>query len=180
MSEKDLKALLKLTEELNEMKELRRVKLEQAAESRQCIDSHLRHVLSSLSQIESNVSYALKLNDSKLVELNGLVANSKSLAAPPMADIQPHDTLASIKAKMAAISLGNGELLDATAFMAEKLESRKKAKISIRLLDEHNDVVQTVPMLENGFSAAGSEESAEMVLISHAVFVLLDRNSQKN
>jgi hypothetical protein len=64
--------------------------------------------------------------------------------------------------------------------ISSEYEFRKKVKIGIRLFDENDKLIPTVPWLENGFrfqplspSLTGSEIQQDSILVSHAVFTLL-------
>jgi hypothetical protein len=196
---KNLESLLKLKEELLKMKDIGTNKLAMAIQERRKVQEQLALIKKSVQSSEEEVQKLQDDNNLRLAEWISILEGSGSKDGAQ--DGQPkkelffsemmslvdgsteEDTTETLKEKMEKlIELYERNYCEATA-IASEYELRKKLKIAVHLLDENDRRIPTVPWLEEGFRLQplcpvlkGSQVRQNSLLLSHAVFSLLQNN----
>lgn len=195
---KNLESLLKLKEELLAMKDSGTNKLAMAIQERQKVQEQLALIMKSIQCSGEEVQKLQDENNLRMTEMvsvlerNGsktdsqVVPEKKSLFFSELMSLvdgsTADDTTETLKQKMTTlVEMHEQQLCEATA-VASEYDFRRKLKITVHLYDENDQPIPTLPLLEKGFSfqplipsPKGNSIRQDSILLSHAVFSLLQR-----
>ena len=194
---RSLEGLLKLKEEILKMKDTGTNQLAMAIGERQKVQEQLSLILKSIQHSEEEIKKLQDENNFQMIQMVSVLERSgsndggvqdvpakKELFFSELMSLvdgsTTEDTPETLKQKMQkSIELYEKNFNEASAIGSE-YEFRKKVKIGIRLFDENDRRIPTVPVLENGFrcqplspALKGSQIRQDSLLVSHAVFSLL-------
>jgi hypothetical protein len=190
--------LFKLKEELMKMKNIGTNQLTTAIQERQKVHEQLALLLNAIQCSENEIKKLRDENSFHLAQMMTLLERNSQKSSP---DGQPKeklyfselmsfvegstadDTAETLKQKMTkSMEWYEQQCREATA-IASEYELRQKLKIAVHLLDENDRRIPTVPWLEEGFRLQplcpvlkGSQVRQNSLLLSHAVFSLLQSN----
>lgn len=139
------------------------------------VQAHLNSTLMSLKIVEDQIKSDMELNDVKLAEI------ASSLDHPDILGHQ-HDTVTSLKPKVAEMARrSHNELRKVEKSMAE-LEAESKTRFAIQLQDAStNSSISTIPLFYDGFVLSDIESSDSvkrpLSVLSHIVYSVLNEKN---
>ena len=205
---KNIEAFIGLQEEFKKMNHEGTDKLAMALEKRKEIKKHLDMLVSSVTVTLDEIHGLQDQNNLEMAELASMIEKGMSKASANQTDslndskesflfdlksfaenFSPEDTAQTLKLKVKkSLAYGDDKLTAATS-EALKLEQHKKLRLTVNLMDENNQLVPSCPWLQDGFrllnangkdglGALGREARRKLLLLSHLVFSLTQKQKQ--
>jgi hypothetical protein len=195
---KNLEALLTLKEELLKMNDTGTNKLAMAVQQRQKVQEQLAIIMNSIQYSGEQVQKLQDENNLRMTEMVSILERNQSkpvgqqdfpkqelFFSELMALVDgstADDTTETLKLKMTNLVENYEQKLCESAAIGSEYEFRKRVKIIVHLYDEKDQKIPSLPILEDGFrfqpqslSLEGSSNRQDSILLSHAVFSLLQR-----
>jgi hypothetical protein len=195
---KNLEALLTLKEELLKMKDTGTNKLAMAIQERQKVQEQLALIMKSIQCSGEQVQKLQDENNLRMTEMVSILERNPSSSVGqqdfPKQELffselmalvdgsTTDDTTETLKLKMTNLVKNYEQKLCESAAIGSEYEFWKRVKIIVHLYDEKDQKIPTLPILEDGFrfqpqspSLEGSSNRQDSILLSHAVFSLLQR-----
>lgn len=194
---KNLEQMIQLKSEMMELKDQGINTLAQIIQKRRQIQEHLSLVMRSIRFAEEEVKKLQDDNDfiltktMSILEQNkqtipGNLANGDQLIAEVKSmveDFHPNDPAETLKLKLKnSIDVYSKYLQEANS-IASNYERVNKTKISVVLHDEDDRRIPTCPTLDKGFRfnnlnlPQGNKNRQDLMLLSHSIFGLLEKQS---
>ena len=197
VSLKNFEALLTLRNDLRKKVEEGQNKLAEAIEKRRKVQDYLSQVSKALKLFTSEVDCLEEENNILLTELISLLEGHKTPTQDTAGnepclselvslfdDCSSQDTIESLREKLDCKYRPQYEdKLTLTDKRFQELEKQKKAKISVKLLDETNNPFFLLDNLKEGFTinwpvdASLTTSQREMLLLSHIIFTINNKSA---